>query len=197
MTTIKKPVNKYFKPKSRDSIGSLWEESWTYIKTVVDVVHQPVLILDKKLRVMSANESFYKIFQVEHKETISKVISELGNGQWNIPDLISQLEDIIPNNSFFKGFEVTHNFPKIGRKVFILNARQIHFSDDVSAREFPPIILMAMDDVTEMMLVAETVANHANKVSVDLTARAQKLDIHIKKLEKEIRELKNKPPASE
>ena len=87
-----------------DFFGRLWEESWTYIKTVVDVVHEPVLILDKDLRVMAANESFYRTFQVEPKDTEHQIVYELGNGQWNIPSLKKLLEDILPKNSFFKGF---------------------------------------------------------------------------------------------
>src|SRR6185369_2036112 len=104
----------------------VWEESWTYIKTVVDIVREPVLILDKDLRVMAANDSFYRTFQVEAKDTENKIVYELGDGQWNIPALRKLLEDILPKTSFFKGFEVIHEFPAIGRKVMILNARQIH-----------------------------------------------------------------------
>ena len=115
---------------SVDYVGRLWEVSWTYIKTVVDIVREPVLILDKDLRIMSANESFYRTFQVESKDTEGQVVYKLGNGQWNIPALRKLLEDILPKNTFFKGFEVTHEFPFIGRKVMILNARQIHLKED-------------------------------------------------------------------
>lgn len=168
----------------------LWEASWTYIKTVVDVVRQPILILDKDLRVMVANDPFYRTFQVESKDTENKVVYELGNGQWNIPDLRRLLEEILPNNTFFKGFEVAHEFPFIGRKVMILNARRIYFKEETSSHVFPPIILLAIEDVTEMMVIAETLATHAKQVEVRLTDRTQKLETHIKKLEKEIIGLK-------
>jgi len=135
-----------------------WEESWTYIKTVVDVVREPVLILDKDFRVLAANEHFYYTFQAEPKDTENKIVYELGNGQWNIPALKKLLEDILPKNTFFKGFEVTHEFPSIGRKIMILNARQIHFTEGVTPRH---IILLAIEDVTEMMVVADTLADHA------------------------------------
>ena len=82
-----------------DFINRLGEESWTYIKTVVDIVREPVLILDQNLRVMAANEPFYKIFQAEQKDTEKKVVYELGNGQWNIPSLRKLLEDILPKNT--------------------------------------------------------------------------------------------------
>ncbi len=170
-----------------------WEESWTYIKTVVDVVREPVLILDKNFRVLAANDPFYKTFQVESKDTENKIVYELGNGQWDIPDLRKLLENILPKNTFFKGFEVAHNFPAIGPKVMILNARQIHFNkNDAAAKIFPSIILLAIEDITEMMLIAETLASHSNKLEAKLTAQSKKLELNIKKLEAEINGLKNK-----
>ena len=145
-----------------DFIKRFWDESWAYIKTVVDIVREPILILDKDLCVLAANESFYRTFQVEEKDTEKKLIFELGNGQWNIPALRKLLEDILPQNTFFKGFEVTHEFPLIGRRAMILNARQIHFKKEEAGLElFPPIILLAMEDVTEMMVIAETLAGQA------------------------------------
>lgn len=163
----------------------LWRESWTHIKTVVDTAREPFLILDEHLRVMTANESFYRMFQVDEKDTEGKVVYELGDGQWNIPALRRLLEDILPKNTFFKGFEVAHNFPSIGRKVMILNARRI-YRENTSSNLFPPIILLAMEDVTDMMVVAETLAGHAN----DLEARLME---RIRNLEKETAELKKKP----
>jgi len=192
METTKKNIGQTIKSAGVDLIGRLWEESWTYIKTVVDVVRDPILILDKDLRVMAANESFYRMFQVAQKDTETKIVYELGNGQWNIPALRKLLEDILPKNTFFKGFEVTHEFPFIGRKVMILNARQVHPKEGTSSESFPPIILLAIEDVTEMMAVAETLAGHANRLEAKFAERAQKLEIHIGKLEKEINELKKK-----
>lgn len=170
----------------------LWEESWTYIKTVVDVVREPVLILDKNLRVMAANESFYQTFQVEPKETENKIVYELGNGQWDIPALRKLLEDILPKNTFFKGFEVAHEFPFIGRKAMMLNARKIHPKENSAPALFPPIILLAMEDITEMIAVAETIAGQTKHVEKKLAERTQKLEMHIEKLEKEINEIKKK-----
>ncbi len=175
-----------------DFFDRLWEEGWTYIKTVVDVMREPILILDRDLRVMAANESFYRTFQVESRETEKKIVYELGNGQWNIPALRKLLEDILPKNTFFKGFEVAHEFPVIGRKVMILNARQIHVQEDTASKVFPPIILLAIEDVTDMMVVAETLAIRTKQFETKLTEQTQKLEINIMKLEKEINELKIK-----
>jgi PAS domain-containing protein len=169
----------------------LGEESWTYIKTVVDIVHEPIIILDEHLRVMAANEPFYRTFQVLPKNTEGITIYELGNGQWDIPALRKLLEDILPKNTFFKGFEVNHIFPTIGRKVMMLNAREIHCKEDVTLPPCPPIILLAIEDVTEMMNVAELLAKHTMAFEGSIVDRTEKLEALIKGLEKEIKDLKN------
>lgn len=170
-----------------DFVDHFWEKSWTYIKTVVDVVHEPILILDKDFYVMAANEAFYQMFQVERKDTEKKVVYELGNGQWDIPALRKLLEDILPKNTFFRGFEVTHEFPSIGRKSIILNARKIYVEEYT---EFPPIILLAMEDVTEMMDVADMLARHTKQFELKTDSRIEKLETYIKNLEKKLTDIK-------
>lgn len=191
MNTPNKLLEKQaMKHVGEDFLERLWEQSWTYIKTVVDVVHEPILVMDKDFRVMAANESFYRIFQVEPKTTEGKVVYELGNGQWNIPGLKKLLESILPQNTFFKGFQVTHDFPVIGRKTMILNARQIHQQQETATHLFPPIILLAMEDVTEMMAIADTLATSTKRLEGRLTTRTKNLEVHIEKLVEEIDELK-------
>ncbi len=187
METLNKKIEASLKHVGADFFDVLWEESWTYIKTVVDVVREPVLILNKDLCVMAANESFYSMFQTEPANTEHIFVYELGDGQWNIPALRNLLEDILPKNTFFKGFEVTHDFPAVGRKVMILNARQIHFIEDT---KFSPIIILAMEDVTEMMGVAEMLALHTNKFEEKMASRTTALEKQITLLMSEIKELK-------
>jgi nitrogen-specific signal transduction histidine kinase len=187
-----KTTNTISRPVGSDFFERSWEESWTYIKTVVDVVHEPVLILDKDLRVLAANSPFYKMFQVEPKDTENKIVYELGNGQWNIEKLRKLIEDILPKNSFFKGFEVTHDFPSIGQKTMILNARQIHIRKEETTDVLPAIILLAIEDVTDMMNVAKMLADRTNRFETELSDRTQKLETHISKLENEISTLKTK-----
>lgn len=196
-STAKKTTTKKTGTKRRTTVGSdffdiLWERSWTYIKTVVDVVREPMVVLDSDLRVMAANENFYDTFQVDSSETEGELLYELGNGQWKIPVLQKMLEDVLQDHTYFKGFQVAHEFPIIGRKVMILNARQIHIIYEEESDAFPPIILLAMEDVTDMLVVAESLANHANKIETKLTERAQKLEITISKLEKDLSDLKKK-----
>jgi len=185
---IKNNKNQNHESLAPDFFTRLWEESWTYIKTVVDIVREPVLILDKDFRVLAANDCFYSSFKVKPKDTEAKIIYELGNGQWNIPALKKLLKDILPKNTFLKGFEVTHEFPSIGRKVMILNARQIHFKDAGVLRH---IILLSIEDVTEMMTAAETFSNYANHIELEFIERIKNLEQHIEIVEKDFNKLKN------
>src|SRR5580658_2899598 len=95
----------------------LVEDIQTYAQNIVDTVREPLLILDTTLRVRSANRAFYQAFHVSSEETEDRLIYELGNGQWDIPDLRTLLEDIVPKSSVFDDFELEHTFPVIGRRV--------------------------------------------------------------------------------
>ena len=87
---------------------------------------------------------------------------------------------------------MAHQFPLIGHKVMILNARQIHFKDDLAGAKFPPIILLAMEDITEMMSIADTLVSHTNQFEIKMTSKTDKLDLKIRELNREIKELKKK-----
>lgn len=156
---------------------------------MVDVVREPILILDKDLRVLAANDPFYTTFQVERSDTENKVVYELGNGQWDIPSLRKLLEEILPNNSSFKGFEVVHEFPWIARKIMFLNARQIYFKNDSA---FPPIILLAIEDMTQMIAVADKLNNHMSLLESNFSNKTQSIENSIVQLEKELHLLKVK-----
>ncbi len=173
-----------------DFFGKMWDESWIYIKTVVDVVREPVLILDKNFCVLVANNPFYSTFQVDRKDTEGKIVYKLGNGQWDIPALRNLLEEILPHNTFFNGFEVAHVFPSIGRKTMILNARQIHYQEELKSKHLPPIILLAFEDVTEMMSVAESLAGQVQQFQTTFDERTKKLEEEVAILKKEIGKVK-------
>ena len=121
----------------------LLEQIESYAQDVVDTVREPLLILDSSLRVHSANSAFYLTFHVSSAETENRLIYELGNGQWDIPDLRTLLEDIVPTSSVFNDFELEHDFPVIGRRVMLLNARKLRQG---SHAEW---LVLAMEDVTE------------------------------------------------
>src|SRR5665811_1285606 len=121
----------------------LVEDIQNYAQNIVDTVREPLLILDTTLRVRSANRAFYQTFQVSPGETEGRLIYELGNGQWDIPDLRTLLEDIVPKSSVFNDFELEHTFPIIGRRVMLLNARKLRPGSHAE------LLVLAMEDVTE------------------------------------------------
>src|SRR6476660_9691240 len=121
----------------------LVEDIQAYAQNIVDTVREPLLILDATLRVQSANRAFYQTFHVSPAETEGRLIYELGNGQWDIPDLRTLLEDIVPKSSVFDDFELEHTFPVIGRRVMLLNARKLQ------AGHHGELLVLAMGDVTE------------------------------------------------
>src|SRR5256714_43965 len=119
------------------------EDIQNYAQNIVDTVREPLLILDTTLRVRSANRAFYQTFHVSSAETENRLIYELGNGQWDIPDLRTLLEDVVPKSSVFNDFELEHTFPVIGRRVMLLNARKLQ------AGHHGELLVLAMEDVTE------------------------------------------------
>ncbi|NJD53664.1 MAG: PAS domain-containing protein [Candidatus Methanoperedens sp.] len=102
------------------------KDARVYSESIVETIQQPIMVLDKDLKVISANPSFYSTFQVSPDETENKFIYDVGNGQWDIPQLRKLLEEIIPRSKQIKNFEVDHEFPGIGRKIMSLNARRIY-----------------------------------------------------------------------
>ena len=128
----------------RKLASDMVEDARAYAEGVVETVREPLVVLDAGLRVLSANPSFYRTFRVEPGGTQSQRIYDLGDGQWDIPGLRKLLEEIIPQNAGFCDFEVEHEFPHIGRKKMLLNARRI---EQRGGR--PHLILLAIEDVTD------------------------------------------------
>jgi len=119
------------------------EEARRYAENLIAIVHEPLLVLDGKLRVISANSSFYAVFQVTQEETEGRLIYTLGNQQWNIPRLRTLLEEILPQRTELDGFLVEHDFPAIGHRVMRLNARTLR------SEVGPERILLAIEDITD------------------------------------------------
>jgi PAS domain S-box-containing protein len=119
------------------------QEARAYAESIVETVRKPLVVLSPELKILSVNHSFYETFQVTPAETIGHFIYDLGNGQWDIPGLRILFEDILPNESVFNGYEVDHVFLGIGRKVMLLNAREI-LRENIGSH----IILLAMEDIT-------------------------------------------------
>ena len=120
------------------------DEAYEYSESIINTVREPLIVLNQDLRVVTASRSFYEVFQVNPKETVGELIYDLGNKQWDIPQLKELLETILPEKTTFDNYEVEHDFATIGRRIMLLNARQIH---RVLGKEH--IILLAIEDVTE------------------------------------------------
>ena len=115
-----------------------------FAEGIVQNAPWPLLILDRELRVIKANPAFYTVFQTSPEETERQLIYTLGNGPWNIPELRRLLGDIIPHNSRFQDFAVNHEFPHIGEKTLLLNARRIRRDEHET-----DTILLGIEDITE------------------------------------------------
>jgi two-component system, chemotaxis family, CheB/CheR fusion protein len=110
-----------------------------YTEQIVETVRDPLLVLTPDLRVQSANPAFYQLFHLIPAETEGQLVYQISNGQWNIPALRTLLEEILPCNTVFNDYEVSHDFERIGPRTMLLNARRLDHVD---------LILLAMEDIT-------------------------------------------------
>ena len=145
-----------------------------YMETLIDVARESFLILDSKLRVISANPIFYATFRVSAKQTENRFLYDLGNGQWNIPELKSLMEKILPEKKTVKDYEVVHVFEAIGKKTMLLNAREI---DTVQ------LIILAIEDVTPRKELEGRLAEYTKGLETKISERTKELDDRIKELE--------------
>ncbi len=111
---------------------------------IVNTVREALVVLDGTLRVRRANRSFYDTFRVQEEDAEGRILYDLGNGQWAIPRLRTLLEEILPQSSVLSDYEVAHDFPSIGRKVMLLNARRI-----LREGSHAETILLAIEDITD------------------------------------------------
>lgn len=130
--------------QSRKEAENVIQESLSYSTSILETIRDPFVILNKNLKVVSANHRFYKTFKVEEKETKNKLIYELGDNQWDIPKLKELLEAVLLSKTEFNDYEVEHNFKLIGQKTMLLNARQV-FRGNIGEE----LVLLAIEDITE------------------------------------------------
>ena len=124
------------------------QDALAYAENIIATLRHPFLVvLDKELRVVTANRSFYRTFNVATEDTEDHLVYELGNRQWDIPALRELLEDVLPKNHAFQDFEVEHDFPSIGHKIMLVNARRIERVNAGKPRD--DLILLAIEDITE------------------------------------------------
>ena len=156
-------------------------EARLYAENIVETVRDPLLIMDGELKVFSANKAFFETFKVKSEETLGQFIYDLGNGQWNIPELKKLLREIITKRNTLDDYEMEHNFETIGRKTMLLNARRI---PPTPAK--PRIILLSIEDITERRSVQQQI-----KIGLQqkVEERTKELDIVNQKLKEKIVDL--------
>ena len=125
-----------------------------YTESIVATVREPLLVLDKDLRVRTASRSFYDNFHVTPEDTANRPLYELGHGQWDNPDLRRLLEEVLPRDNQITDFEVEHQFEHLGTRMMLLNARRL-----IQATDQAPLILLAIEDVTERKLAEAQIKN--------------------------------------
>lgn len=125
------------------------EELFIYYEAILSTLHEPMLVLDKHMRIKSANKSFCKTFHVTDEDSIGMSLFKLGNNQWNIPRLRELLEDIVPKKNQFHDFEVEHEFPVIGHKFMLLNAHRI-----IQQSDKEELIVLTISDITQVKKLA-------------------------------------------
>ena len=119
------------------------QDALAYANEIISTLREPFLVLDKTLIVKTANDSFYETFHVPKEETEGRSLYDLGDGQWDIPDLRTLLDEVTREKSVHD-FEVEHDFPTIGQRSMVLNARRF----PPEAKD-PDLILLAIEDVTD------------------------------------------------
>ena len=124
------------------------QDAWTLAHAIVDTVREPLVVLDQDLRVVAASQSFYLTFKVNADNTQGKLLYDLGDGQWDIPKLRLLLGKILPEQGAMENYEVEHDFPSIGRRTMLLNARKVFYEAGSNST-----ILLGIEDVTQKRIL--------------------------------------------
>lgn len=165
-------------------------ELYAYAEAIVETVREPLVVLDKNLTVKSVNKGFLTTFKVNEKETLGKKIFDLGNGQWNIPQLSKLLLQVLPDKKIVEDFEVSHVFPHIGQKIMQLNARTI-----ILAQYRTQLILLAIEDVTEKKLIDKKTEKFISMASHELRTPITSIMAFMQILEKKLKDGMDKPTS--
>ena len=156
-----------------------------YAEAIVETVREPLVVLSSDLRVQRANTAFYQFYRMMPQDTEGHVLTELGSGQWNIPQLRTLLEQILATNQSFSNYQLEQTFPMIGHKIMLLNARRL-----LRERERPdePLILLAMEDISERREIERQKDALFGMVSHELKDPINNVKLAVQLLERQLAE---------
>ena len=156
-----------------------------YAGAIVETVREPLVVLSSDLRVQRANTAFYQFYRMMPQDTEGHVLTELGSGQWNIPQLRTLLEQILATNQSFSNYQLEQTFPMIGHKIMLLNARRL-----LRERERPdePLILLAMEDISERREIERQKDALFGMVSHELKDPINNVKLAVQLLERQLAE---------
>jgi PAS domain S-box-containing protein len=120
------------------------EQSEAYLTAIVETIRESLIVLDSELKILSANHNFCDFFKEPEHQIVGRDFFEIGEGQFDIPELRELLINVLPHNNPFEGFEFSHEFKLLGKKSLVVNARQMTLKGKYQQR-----ILLAMEDITE------------------------------------------------
>lgn len=197
--TVKEAVQKRILPADHSSIIpgidvndlkhslDILKYALDYSEAIVDTVRLPLIVLNKKLQVLTANRSFYETFKLSGKDTENKLIYKLNDGAWNIPKLKVLLEKILPANTHFDDYEVEIDLPQIGQRTLLLNARRTY--RQVNNTE---AILVAFDDITDRKQLEKQKDDFIGIVSHELKTPLTSIQTFSQLLEKHLEQKADK-----
>ncbi|MBF0477958.1 MAG: PAS domain-containing protein [Candidatus Omnitrophica bacterium] len=152
------------------------ESTLKYTQAIIETMREPLVVLDKDARILSANKSFYGFFKTTLTETENKLLYEVAGQHWDKPELRKLLEDVLPKKSHFTDFEVTIDFPNIGVKTIILDGQQIKMRGQEQ-----PMILLVMEDITKRRKAEDVLKRDSETLEKLVKERTQEaMDLQIK-----------------
>ncbi|MEO7991181.1 MAG: CheR family methyltransferase [Chryseolinea sp.] len=142
-----------------------------YAEAIIATLREPLVVLDRSLRIKTANAYFYKKFNVEETETEGKLLYEIQNRLWDDHLMRSMLENILLRKINLEDFEIKLKFPSMGERTLLLNARQI-----VNEKTAEQLILLAIEDVTERKATAQHIMNFNIELEAKIKERTADLE---------------------
>lgn len=153
--TLKEAVQGRDEPSNSSILGidinhfkhtlDLFKYSLDYAEAIVNTVREPLVILNKDLQVITANQAFYQTFELLPEKLENRPFYELGGGELNIPKFKKLLQKVLTKGTSFDNFEIEYLVPNIGKRILLLNARK--FYRQINATQ---TILLAIEDVTKI-----------------------------------------------